>query len=65
MDWAPEKYNASWGKAYTGTAGGAGFGANFKYIMDNTGNVSWLVFTGVSILAQFEDIPGEPGAYTF
>lgn len=65
MDWAPEKYNASWGKAYTGTAGGAGFGANFKYIMDNTGNVSWLVFTGVSRLAQFEDIPGEPGAYTF
>ena len=65
MDWAPEKYNASWGKATTGTAGGDGFGANFKYITDNSGNVSWLIFTGDHLLADFRDVPGTPGAYTF
>ncbi len=35
MDWAPSKYNASWGKAHTGTFGGPGFGANMKHIVDN------------------------------
>lgn len=45
MDWAPKKYGNSWGKATTGEAGGAGFGANFKKIMDETGNVSWMLFT--------------------
>lgn len=34
MDWAPEKYNKSWGKDVTGTAGGDGFGANFKKITE-------------------------------
>lgn len=43
MDWAPSKYNASWGKAHTGTFGGPGFGANMKHIVDNSGNVSWLI----------------------
>lgn len=65
MDWAPAKYNASWGKATTGVLGGFGFGANFKYIVDNSGNVSFLLFTGTSWLAQFKDVPGTPGAYTF
>ncbi|MCD8261644.1 MAG: cellulase family glycosylhydrolase, partial [Bacteroides sp.] len=65
MDWAPEKYNSSWGKAYTGTVGGPGFGANFKYITDNSGNVSWLIFTDCHLLAQFKNVPGVPGAYTF
>ena len=40
MDWALSKYNSSWGKGITGTAGAEGFGANFKYIADNSGNVS-------------------------
>ncbi len=65
MDWAPEKYNSSWGKALTGVVGGEGFGANFKYITDNAGNVSWLLFTGPNLLANFQNIPGIPGAYTF
>lgn len=41
IDWAPKKYDATWEKCY-GTAGSEGFGANFKYIADNSGNVSWL-----------------------
>lgn len=65
MDWAAESYNASWGKAYTGTAGGQGFGANYKRIMDETGNVSWLLFTSPDLMAKFKDEPGVPGKYTF
>lgn len=65
MDWAPAKYDASWGKAVTGVAGGAGFGANFKYIVDNSGNVSWLLWTTQEWLVQFVDEPGKEGEYTF
>lgn len=56
MDWAPKKYNCSWGKATTGVAGGVGFGANFRYIMDKTGNVSWMLFTGPEWLARYNDL---------
>ena len=55
MDWAPKKYDASWGKAVTGTAGGTGFGANFMKIADETGNVSWLLFTSPEYLARYND----------
>lgn len=66
IDWAPLKYNATWGKSTTGVAGGKGFGANFKYIADKSGNVSWLIFTTRSHeLAAFKDVPGTPGNYTF
>lgn len=65
MDWAPAKYDSSWGKSITGVAGGEGFGANFKYIADNTGNVSWMIFTSQELLAQFNGVPGTPGNYTF
>ncbi|WP_291528800.1 cellulase family glycosylhydrolase [Bacteroides sp. UBA939] len=66
IDWGPKKYDATWGKSITGTAGGEGFGANFKYIADNSGNVSWLFFTTRSHeLAAFKNVPGEPGKYTF
>ena len=66
MDWAEEKYNASWGKAITGVAGGKGFGANFKKIMDETGNVSWLIFTSPHLLANFTGTPPAEGEeYTF
>ena len=54
MDWAPAKYNSSWGKDTTGTAGGNGFGANFKKITDDSGNVSWLLFTSPDLLAKFD-----------
>jgi hypothetical protein len=58
MDWAPKSYNASWGKGLTGTAGGTGFGANFKKIADETGNVSWLIFTSPDLMAKFVDVQG-------
>ena len=65
MDWAPAKYDSSWGKSITGVAGGEGFGANFKYIADNTGNVSWMIFTSQELLVKFDGVPGTPGNYTF
>ena len=65
MDWAPAKYDASWGKAYTGTAGGNGFGANFKRLADESGNVSWLLFTEGHHLAAFKDQAPSNGQYTF
>lgn len=41
IDWAPEQYNV-WGKGgITGVEGGWGFGANFKALADESGNVSW------------------------
>src|SRR5574344_287282 len=55
MDWAPKEYNSSWGKGVTGIAGGTGFGANFKKIADESGNVSWIIFTDCHLLAQFVD----------
>lgn len=55
MDWAPQVYNASWGKGITGTAGGVGFGANFNKIADESGNVSYLIFTTPELLAQYDD----------
>lgn len=65
MDWAPEKYNSSWGKSITGEVSGTGFGANFKYIMDRTGNASWLLFTSPHLLAQFKNVAGTEGNYAF
>ncbi len=65
MDWAPNKYDSSWGKSYTGTAGGQGFGANFKRLADESGNVSWLLFTGGELLVQFRDQAPADGQYTF
>ncbi|MFD2034730.1 glycoside hydrolase family 5 protein [Belliella marina] len=41
IDWGPEQYGV-WGKGgVTGTAGAWGFGANFKLLADESGNVSW------------------------
>lgn len=65
MDWAPAKYKASWGKSITGMAGGTGFGANFKYIADGTGNVSWLIFSDCRYMTRFVNTPGSAGSYTF
>jgi hypothetical protein len=55
MDWAPAEYNASWGKAITGVAGGNGFGANFMKVCDESCNISWLLFTGPEWLAKYDD----------
>ena len=66
MDWAPKKYNASWGKSTTGVAGGTGFGANFKKITDECGNVSWLFFTDAKYLAKYTNkAPAEGDTCTF
>jgi beta-xylosidase len=61
MDWAPAKYNASWGKSTTGVAGKTGFGANFKKIADDHKNVSWLFFTDAKYLAQYTNTPPAEG----
>lgn len=53
MDWASAKYNKTWGKSFTGVAGGTGFGANFKYIVDKCGNVSFITFTAPNDLALY------------
>lgn len=63
MDWAPQKYQSSWGKAVTGKAGGEGFGANFIRIADETCNVSWLLFTDGNLLANYQD--SAPDGNTF
>lgn len=65
MDWAPAKYNSSWGKSITGEAYGEGFGANFKCIADRSANVGWLLFTEPHLLAKFKNEAGSPGKYTF
>lgn len=65
MDWAEKKYNASWGKARTGVAGDDNFGANFKKITDEAGNVSWLLFTSPEHLAAFRDKAPKDSKYTF
>lgn len=66
MDWAPAVYNSSWGKSTTGIVGGEGFGANFKYITDNSENVSWLIFTDAAKMAEFKDAAPAPGfSYNF
>ena len=78
MDWAPKKYSpshkdekgnevfdvrCSFAFAFTGTAGGEGFGANFMRICDETCNVSWLLFTGGELLAKYND--DAPDGQTF
>ncbi len=68
MDWSNGNIypGYTWGQGVTGVAGGAGFGANFKYIVDNMGNVSFLIFTGQEHLAQCDGSePAEGEAYTF
>ncbi len=55
MDWCSKKFQGrTWGSSITGTAGGKGFGANFRKIMDETGNVSWLTFVWDHDLATFD-----------
>lgn len=78
MDWGPKKYSpshkdsngnevfdtrCSFAFAYTGVAGGEGFGANFRRIVDETCNVSWLLFTGAELLAKYND--AAPDGETF
>lgn len=66
IDWAPAKYGKTWGKGVTGTAAGSGFGANFKKIADDSGNVSWLYFTTTwSDLVNFKPEAPSDGVYTF
>ncbi|URW79127.1 RICIN domain-containing protein [Xiashengella succiniciproducens] len=53
-DWAPQSYKDAghyvWGISTTGVAGGNGFGANLKYITDQSGNVSWNVLAPENLL---------------
>lgn len=63
MDWAPAAYNSSWGKGVTGEAGGKGFGANFKKLCDEAGNISWLLFTDANLLAQYDDAAADGSTF--
>ena len=65
MDWAPSKYRSSWGKSDTGVAGGKGFGANFRNLADECGNMGWLLFTSPELLARFKDEAPQDGNHTF
>src|SRR5690606_1192038 len=47
-DWAPD--GGAFGVASTGVAGGDGFGANLKYIADQSGNVSWNLLAPDNLL---------------
>ena len=65
MDWAPSKDRSSWGKSDTGVAGGKGFGANFRKLADECGNMGWLLFTSPELLARFKDEAPQDGNHTF
>ncbi|ASB48785.1 RICIN domain-containing protein [Alkalitalea saponilacus] len=62
-DWAPQSYKDAghyvWGIGNTGVAGGQGFGANFKYIVDQSGNVSWNVLAPENLIHM-----GDPNGAT-
>ncbi len=54
MDWASQKHKGrTWGNSITGVAGGKGFGENFRKIMDECGNVSFVTFAWDYDLAAF------------
>ena len=66
LDWARPQfarsgYLGTWGTGYTGVAGKGGFGANFKRIADEYGNVSWLTFVWEHHLAEFDPTHPEDG----
>lgn len=66
LDWARpgfarSGYLGTWGTGYTGVAGKGGFGANFKRIADEMGNVSWLTFVWEHHLAEFDPDHEEDG----
>ncbi len=70
IDWAPAKYNiengenkhlCTWGSSTT-----SAFGKPFKKIADESGNVSWLLFTtSHHRYVQFQNVAGHEGSYTF
>lgn len=50
IDWGPAQYMV-WGKGgITGQAGGWGFGANFKALADESGNVSWNLLSPENLI---------------
>ncbi len=52
IDWGPEQYGV-WGKGgITGVAGGWGFGANFKMLADESGNVSWNLLAPENLIDE-------------
>ena len=66
-DWSPSKYGKmTFAQSTTGTVGSDGFGANFKKIVDDDGNVSWLIFAWEHYMAQFDkDNPATATDSTF
>jgi len=57
IDWGPDQYMV-WGKGgITGQAGGWGFGANFKALADESGNVGWNLLSPENLIDR-GDIEG-------
>lgn len=64
MDWSHKRHDSkndkgdrvgrTWGSSITGVAGGKGFGENFRKIMDECGNVSFVTFAWDYDLAAFD-----------
>lgn len=57
MDWSPHEYNenhhVAWGSSTT-----TAFGAPFKKIAEECGNVSWMIFTSPHIIAKYKNPTG-------
>jgi hypothetical protein len=59
MDWAPLQWNGkgehhvAWGSSTT-----TAFGAPFKKIADELGNVSWMIFTSPHLIAKYKNHAG-------
>lgn len=58
IDWGPSQYPV-WGKGgVTGTAGQWGFGANFKMLADESGNVSWNLLAPEDLIDKGDPLGG-------
>ena len=58
IDWGPDQYMV-WGKGgITGQARGWGFGANFKALADESGNVSWNLLSPENLIDR-GDLDGD------
>ncbi|MCX2836645.1 cellulase family glycosylhydrolase [Salinimicrobium sp. MT39] len=58
IDWAPDGYSA-WGEGgVTGEAGAWGFGANFKALADESGNVSWNLLAPENLIHEGDPYRG-------
>lgn len=65
-DWSPsDKYgDMTFAHAKTGVVGDNNFGANFKQIVDDDNNVSWLIFAWQHFMAEYDGVPATSASNT-